>query len=316
MAQAASHSSPRSSLKWDLSEFDVRQRWRTRPPKVFPSPWACEWGYDEFGLWQVFAVQGPQELVKHTMRYIPHGTFLMGSPEDEPKRGDDETRHQVELTQGFWLGETTVTQALWEAVTKENPSRFSPEEGEQLPVEKVSWDDCVDFCEQLNQLKQGINALLPTEAQWEYACRAGTQTPFSTGEQLSTEQANYDGDHSYDGREALSEAEQSQQSYREKTVDVNFFEPNAWGLKQMHGNVWEWCSDVWDGNDYSPEAVKDPTGLVEKSSKDSDEVQSARVLRGGSWYNYARNCRSAQRYRNARDSRYYYLGLRLCSRSE
>ncbi len=271
---------------FDLAEIDTRQRWQQRPPKDFPSAWASEWGFDEYGLWQSFVVKG----IYYKMRYIPPGTFLMGSPENEPERGDNEIQHQVTLTDGFWLAETTVTQQLWQAVMKENPSYFK--ESELLPVEQVSWDDCQKFCQQLNQCVPGLSVELPTEAQWEYACRAGTQTPFSTGEQLTSEQANYRGSHPYnDGAKG---------EYRGKTVTVNAFTPNPWGLMQMHGNVWEWCEDVW--GDYEPQAQTNPLAQFESER---------RVVRGGSWIDVGRRCRSACRDASRRGIADYLVGLRV-----
>jgi sulfatase modifying factor 1 len=289
---------PSSPVNLDLSEIDTKQRWQQRPPKVFPSPWASEWGFDEYGLWQSFMVKG----ISHTMRYIPPGSFLMGSQEDEPERNSDETQHPVTLTQGFWMGETTVTQQLWLAVAGTNPSSFQEEESQnntdgqaQLPVEKVSWNDCEQFCQQLNQLVPGLSLILPTEAQWEYACRAGTQTPFSTGEQLTTEQANYDGDDPYNNGE--------KGEYRSKTVAADAFTPNPWGLYQMHGNVWEWCRD--GNSDYQAQPETDPVG-----EPDTDE-QSDRVLRGGSWLGSGRFCRSASRNWGLRVGASGSIGLRV-----
>jgi len=157
-----------SSPQLDLAEIDPRERWRRRPPEEFPSPWASEWGFDEFGLWQSFVVSGEingePKQVTHKMRFIPKGKFLMGSPDDEPERRDNETLHLVELTQGFWLGETTVTQDLWCLIMGNNPSGFGQANGEQLPVEKVSWDDCQQFCQSLNQHIPGLHCGLPSEA--------------------------------------------------------------------------------------------------------------------------------------------------------
>lgn len=223
----------------DLTTFDTQKRWQLRPPPQFPAPWAVEWGSDEYGLWQTFAVKG----IPLTMRYIPPGKFLMGSPKNEPERDDDEQQHPVEITEGFWLAETTVTQVLWRAVMGDNPSDFNPKTNdkvndnteEELPVEQVSWDDCQQFFKQLNQLIPELHLTFPTEAQWEYACRAGSQTPFNTGENLTTEQANYNGNYPY--------ADFDRGVSRGKTVPVKRFQPNAWGLYQMHGNVWEWCLD-------------------------------------------------------------------------
>ena len=178
------------------------------------------------------------------------------------------------LTQGFWIAETTVTQALWEAAAMgENPSHFK---GENRPVAQVSWAGAQGFIDKMNGLKPELRLCLPTEAQWEYACRAGTDTPFFWGEQISSDVVNFDGNYPYNG--------DSKSEYRAETVDVESFEPNAWGLWQMHGNADEWCRD-WYG-DYPAESVVDPVG---------PESGSSRGLRGGSWYSLGRGCRSAYR---------------------
>jgi formylglycine-generating enzyme required for sulfatase activity len=195
------------------------------------------------------------------------------------------------LTQGFWLGETTVTQSLWRGVMGDNPSHFQSASDEDLPVENVSWDDCAQFFVRVAELAPGLELTFPSEAQWEYACRAGTTTPFSTGQNLTTDQANYDGNHPY--------ANAGQGIYRGKTVAVRAFAPNRWGLYQMHGNVWEWCLDGL--REYSAEAVTDPLG----------ELNSPKpVVRGGSWFFSARCCRCAFRNRHARDFRNDGFGLR------
>ena len=206
--------------------------------------------------------------------YIKPGTFWMGSPSDEPKRDSDETRHKVTLTKGFYLQTTEVTQGQWERVMGSNPSYFK-NCGADCPVENVSWEDIQEFIRKLNR-EEGKKYRLPTEAEWEYACRAGTETPFSFGKCLSTDQANYDGNYPMPGC--------GKGAYREKPAPVKSFAPNAWGLYDMHGNVWEWCED-WKG-DYPSGAVTDPEG---------PSNGSVRVLRGGSWSNYAGNCRSANR---------------------
>jgi hypothetical protein len=166
--------------------------------------------FDDYGLWQCFRVKG----ILCKMRFICHGSFLMGSPDAEAERFDDETQHPVTLTEGFWLGETAVTQQLWEAVMGNNPSHFKSDKA-QLPVETVSWHDCQAFCLRINKLLPGLALTLPTEAQWEYACRAGTQTPFFTGQLLTTNQANYN------GRDIIES--------RGKTVAVGFFPPMLGG---------------------------------------------------------------------------------------
>ncbi|NJL60112.1 MAG: formylglycine-generating enzyme family protein [Desulfobacteraceae bacterium] len=205
---------------------------------------------------------------------IPAGTFTMGSPKDESGRDDDETQHEVTISKPFFMQTTEVTQGQWKAVMGNNPSNFK-DCGDNCPVEQVSWNNIQDFIKKLNQKGEGTYRL-PTEAEWEYAARAGTTTSFAFGKCLSTDQANYDGNN------PLSGCPKGQ--YRQKTVPVGSFDPNAWGLYDMHGNVWEWCAD-WKG-DYPSSAVTDPIGA---------ENGSYRVLRGGGWYYFARDCRSAYR---------------------
>ena len=257
------------------------KRW----PEFFPDRWASEWGEDEHGLWMAFHFQ---EL-RHVLRWIEPGSFMMGSPEDEPERFDDETLHQVTLSEGFWLGATTVTQALWQAVMQENPSNFK---GDERPVEQIIWEDVQKFMDQLNTAIPGLELVLPSEAQWEYACRAGTTTPFFFGENITTDQVNYDGNYPYAGGE--------KGEYRQETVDVKALPCNDWGLYQMHGNVWEWCRD-WFG-DYPTDPVIDPVGPPDGRD---------RVCRGGSWHDFAGLCRSAFRSWSVPDDRFYWLGFRL-----
>jgi formylglycine-generating enzyme required for sulfatase activity len=224
--------------------------------------------------------------VKYTFRWCPPGTFTMGSPASEAERNSDEAQHQVTLTCGFWLLETPVTQSMWEGVMGSNPSHFKG--SKKLPVEQVSWDDCQDYIQKLNELlagtpgsPAGYRFSLPTESQWEYACRAGTTTAYHFGDTLSKEQANFD-------------------SAVNQTKDVGSYPANAWGLRDMHGNVWEWCLD-WYG-DYPGGAVTDSTGVVKGSY---------RVIRGGAWLIVAGHCRSAHRRYVNSSHRDYPLGLRL-----
>jgi len=249
------------------------------------SQWAVDQGQDNYGMWADFEVQG----IRQRLRWILPGEFLMGSPITEAERSDDEKQHQVIITKGFWLADTTVTQELWQAVMGKNPSRFK---GKGRPVEQVSWEDCQAFINKLNQLVPRLDIRLPSEAEWEYACRAGTQTPFSFGENITPEQVNYNGNYPYkDGQKGI---------YREETVPVKDLPANPWGLHQMHGNVWECCQDFyWE---YPKGSVIDPTG--------SDEV-ARRVIRGGSWGFNGRFCRSAYRSLRPPDVRYRILGLRL-----
>ncbi|MCI5222133.1 MAG: formylglycine-generating enzyme family protein [Candidatus Electrothrix sp. AR4] len=259
-------------------------------PESFPDQWASEWGEDEHGLWMAFHFQ----KIRHVLRWIEPGVFMMGSPEDELEREsfeEDETLHQVTLSEGFWLGATTVTQALWQAVTGENPSHFK---GDERPVEQVSWEDAQKFIDQLNAAIPGLELVLPSEAQWEYACRAGTTTPFSFGVNITPDQVNYDGKYPY--------ADGAKGEYRQETVEVKALPCNQWGLYQMHGNVWEWCQDGWR-NDLSTESVTDPQGAAKEGR--------AKVVRGGSWSCDGWFVRSAYRDWYHRDYCLGSIGLRL-----
>jgi formylglycine-generating enzyme required for sulfatase activity len=171
-----------------------------------------------------------------------------------------------------------------------DPSRFK---GDNLPVEQVSWNDAVEFCKKLSK-KEGRTYRLPTEAEWEYACRAGTSTPFNTGLTISAAEANYDGDNAYgSGQEGID---------RKGTTEVGSFAANSFGLYDMHGNVSEWCSDRVDGSYYSSSPSTDPTG---------SEMGDSRILRGGSWYYYPGICRSASRFRSRPDVRSSHIGFRI-----
>ncbi len=222
--------------------------------------------------------------------WLAPGSFAMGSPEKEEGRGKDEVPHKVTLTKGIFLGVTTVTQEQWQAVMGNNPSHFKGEKN--LPVENVSWDDSQEFCKKL-QAKDKKPYRLPTEAEWEYACRAGTTTPFSFGETLSSDQANFNGEEVY--------GKGKKGAYRAHTTPVASFPPNAWGLYDMHGNVWQWCQD-WYG-EYSPKDVVDPTGA---------STGEARVVRGGARYNSPTFCRCAQRHWYVPSYRGSYVGCRVC----
>ncbi|KFB68485.1 MAG: Serine/threonine-protein kinase pkn1 [Candidatus Accumulibacter vicinus] len=215
----------------------------------------------------------------------------MGSPESEPMRNSNEgPRHWVTLTRGFWLADTACTQALWQAVMGTNPSHFTGDP--QRPVEQVSWDEAQRFLRALEALLPGCEAALPTEAQWEYACRAGSETPFSFGGNITPEQVNYDGNSPYAGG--------AKGRHREETVPVKSLPANAWGLYEMHGNVWEWCADGL--RSYDEQAQQDPAGPV------SGDEEAPRVVRGGSWLSVAGGLRSAYRSEGRRDGRDEFLG--------
>ncbi len=208
---------------------------------------------------------------------IPPGSFWMGSPENEPGRMTDEgPRHRVTLSRPFWLGVYPVTQAQWRSVMSDNPSRFL---GAQRPVEQVTRADALAFCAVLKR-RTGGSFRLPTEAEWEYACRAGTTTAYHFGPTASPEYLSYDGRHG------------------EQTTPVGQFPPNAWGLYDMHGNVWEWCGDRkrW----YSPGEVVDPC----------EQDHGVPVARGGAWVSEPGLCRSASRWGDP-GRRHGFLGFRL-----
>ncbi|TWI72450.1 formylglycine-generating enzyme required for sulfatase activity [Desulfobotulus alkaliphilus] len=224
---------------------------------------------------------------------IPAGEFWMGSPSNEPGRFDDEKRHRVKISKDFYMMTTEVTQAQWERVMGSNPSRFK-NCGKDCPVEQVSWNDVQEFIKKLNAMDKTLTVRLPTEAEWEYAARAGTDTPFAFGTCLSTSDANYDGNYPLSGC--------PKGSYRKTTVKVASFKPNAWGLYDMHGNVWEWVQDVYK-KDYETLPKTDP---IYASS-----AGGSRVVRGGGWYSIARRCRSANRSRYGADYRGNVLGFRL-----
>lgn len=225
--------------------------------------------------------------------YISPGTFLMGSPEDEFRRDPDETLHPVRVTRGFYMQTTEATQRQWRALMGTNLSKYTYCGGD-CPVENVSWNDVQVFIEKLNRAEPGRTYRLPTEAEWEYACRAGTATPFYFGEQLHTDQANYNGNHPIPGSERGVN--------RNTTLPVGSFSPNGFGLFDMHGNVYEWCSD-WYGR-YPQGLVTDPQGPSTGVSK---------VSRGGGLSSYARRCRSANRTKHLPDYQNFYIGFRLVS---
>jgi len=234
------------------------------------------------------------ETVNLDMIWVESGTFLMGSPEGELGRRENETSHEVTLTQGFWMGKYEITQAQYVAVMGKNPSYFI---GDSNPAECVSWDDAMAFCAKLTKqekaagrLPEGYEYTLPTEAQWEYTCRAGTETALNSGKNLSDislcpnlDELGWYVYNSVDGTHPVGEKL-----------------PNAWGFYDMHGNVWEWCLDGYSS--YPSVAVTDPIG---------QSLGSFRILRGGSWVSYAEYCRSALRYGNTQGTVYNSDGFRI-----
>jgi formylglycine-generating enzyme required for sulfatase activity len=281
------------------------------------------------------------------LAFIPAGSFLMGSPKHEPRRSKTEgPQHEVTLA-AFWMAKTPITQAQWRTVASwprverdldPYPSRFK---GDNRPVEQVSWLDAMEFCYRLSQ-HTGEKYTLPSEAQWEYACRAGTTTPFHFGPTISTEVANYDGNYIYD--------QGSKGIYREQTTGVAIFPANAWGLHDMHGNVWEWCLDEWhdsyegapvDGSAWmegdslgeSPAtaccaagrgsaipgtAARLSAATSSRSTATAASVSASvasnanRLLRGGSWLYSPGICRSAYRINGLPDIRSGIVGFRVC----
>jgi len=277
--------------------------------------------------------QPPKEITNSIgmkLVLIPKGTFMMGSPIEEEGRDEDEKQHQVTIGKDYHLGVTEVTQGQYEKVIGANPSYFQGNniEGSRSnhPVEKVSWEDAVEFCMKLSDLpeekKAGRAYRLPTEAEWEYACRAGSKTAYSFGDS-GRDLGNYawflnnsgskkidsdalwawlqDNRHEY---KTFQEYEDTIKSAGCATHPVSEKKANAWGLYDMHGNVWEWCSD-WYG-EYPKGAVSDPVGPREGSF---------RVYRGGSWRNLAAQCRSAIRYRNGRVAPHQFCGFRVAMSS-
>ena len=267
------------------------------------------------GLW------AQQASVSPNMVRVSGGTFVMGSPDYEPGRFRDEGPQRQVTVNAFYMNKYPVTQKEYEEVMGNNPSYFL---GPNLPVERVNWYEAVEYCNKLSQ-KEGLTPAytidktrkdpnnrnsgdslqwlvtwnrnangyrLPTEAEWEYASRAGTTTPYSTGDNIVTTSANFNGYFPYNDND--------RGTYRETTTDVGSFSQNPWGLYDMHGNVWEWCWD-WYGP-YGSEAQTNPLG---------QGSGILRVLRGGSWYNFGQDLRSAYRYSYPPSFRYNNFGFRL-----
>lgn len=268
----------------------------------FPPVWAEVFGEDDCGIFAECSVKE----VRFVWRWICPGKFWMGcDPEDVLGHPDEKPQHEVILTRGFWLGETPVTQAQWQAVMETNPSQFK---GDQRPVEQVTWPQCRDFATKLNALLPGLRAALPTEAQWEYACRAGTQSAYHDGSSC-TEPGGKD--------PALDKlgwfAENSGEEFKgtKQTLDVKLKPANAWGLHDMHGNVWEWCRCAWIADAYSKRGMT----THDPESKD-DDGNALRVVRGGSWNNQALYCRAAYRFGSPAGNRFITRGLRLAAGQE
>jgi formylglycine-generating enzyme required for sulfatase activity len=217
---------------------------------------------------------------------IQPGRFVMGSPADEPGREAQERQHAVTISRSFWMGAYEVTQAQWQRVMGTDPSRFTSPDG-SLPVEQVTWHDAHEFLGRLTARSHGWTFRLPTEAEWEYACRAGTTSAYSVGATLTSADAN------------ITPSPDTPVAARGQTITVGSFRPNAWGLYDMHGNVWEWTED--DHCAYSAGPVTDPVGACGAPLK---------VIRGGSWYFAADSARCALRYTHRAQDRGFSLGFR------
>jgi formylglycine-generating enzyme required for sulfatase activity len=248
---------------------------------------------------------------------MPSGKFMMGSPELEHDRWDDENPQHEVTVQPFFIGKYSITQAQWRVIanTPEIEQKLNPEpsnfKGDNRPVEEVSWEEAAEFCQRLSR-DTGRDYRLPTEAEWEYACRAGTTTPFYFGKTITGKLANYDSDDTYfQERKVKSKGE---------TTSVGDFPPNAFGLYDMHGNVWEWCQDHWhdsyqgaptDGSACLSDDKNANRVLPDGSVWLSDDKNANRVLRGGSWGSYPRFCRSASRDYGTPVNRDDLIGFRV-----
>ncbi len=301
-----------------------------RWPEVAPS-WATVFGEDDRGIFAHCEVRG----VPFAWRWIPSGRFRMGSPihemgryhgdpHERPRGGfvDEGPLHEVNITRGFWLGEMPVVQCQWEAVMGGNskPSFFK---GRWHPVEQVNWDECMAMAKALSDLVPGLEATLPTEAQWEYACRAGSHTALYHGDIFIRGHCDaphldaiawYSGNSGRDLEmaDAVDASKWPERQYPDKlaaTHRVGLKDPNGWGLHDMIGNVWEWCRD--GKRKYTAEEQWDP-GLGDDASLGGDNL---RLVRGGSWAAHAKKCRSAQRLGVPFVNRWYDLGFRLIART-
>ena len=301
------------------SGFNLRALTRARrQPTINTSQGAC-WSFRE-PLLEGTEIASPEALAL-TMVQIPAGRFLMGSPPEEPNHDDDEGPQQEVELESFFISQTPITQAQWREVAgwqprgaerwgreldpepsffqpRSNPkarswgdARFSLLEGEassdQRPVENVSWLEAMEFCSRLSQ-RSGCHYTLASEAQWEYACRAQSDTPFHFGETITSQLANYDGNSTY--------ANGPKGEYRQQTTPVGMFPASAWGLQDMHGNIREWCLDQW--HDSYEGAPRDGSAWLKAAEGNDKDGDSRRLLRGGSWNNCPWYCRSAYRFRS------------------
>jgi formylglycine-generating enzyme required for sulfatase activity len=266
-------------------------------------------------FYRAFAQQVPTNVVTTNMVWLPPGTFVMGSPTNEAERYADETQHTVTLTKGFYMRKYAVTQGEYLALIGSNPSYFTTRDYNSntipadlnRPVEQVSWIDATNYCAHLTQQEQAAGRVpsgwvyrLPTEAEWEYACRAGTTTAFHYGDALYGGMANFDDHDVYDASIGTIYISSPAVLWLPRTTTVGSYQPNGWGLYDMHGNVWEWCRDLYGF--YPIGSVTDPQGATSGV---------ARVFRGGSWFHPGNLCRSALRYFNSTSYRSYNVGFRV-----
>jgi formylglycine-generating enzyme required for sulfatase activity len=238
--------------------------------------------------------------VKMEFAWIPAGVFMMGSPATELDRQDNETQHKVTISKGFWMGKYEVTQEQWENVMGKNPGSYV---GKTRPVERVSWADCQEFIAKLNASPAKPKALvfrMPTEAEWEYACRAGTTTRFYFGDSAD-DLHNYGNYCDISSAVDMGQRDRRYDDGHSTTAPVGSYRPNKFGLYDMHGNVWEWCEDWFAPYPAGP--VTDPV--------QTQPVVGTRVFRGGGWSNAAGMCRSARRGQINPDMRSEDTGLRL-----
>lgn len=271
-------------------------------PEGFPPVWAGGWGEDPHGIYAELVLRNASFL----LRWIPPGEFLMGSPESELGRDDNETQHRVTITRGLWLAATPCTQKQWKEVMGDNPSHF---QGPDRPVENVNWRETILFCLRLNESirdagysTEGFEFRLPTEAEWENACRAGTTSAFNDGSPCTLPNGK---DPALDPLGWHGEGDNAQ------THPVGAKAPNGWGLHDLHGNVWEWCADHAEWKDI---LVTDTyvDGIVDPLCGNG----AWRVARGGSCWGGSGNCRSAFRGASAPGLRFWARGFRLAAGQE
>lgn len=278
------------------------REWHTVWDKGEVPGWVDEYGTDSYGKWASFSHDG----VAQVLRFCPPGRFLMGSPPEEQGRKNDEgPQQEIVFEHGFWLADTAVTQELYEAVMGDNEARFKAADN---PEDSVSWEKAVWFTERLNELVPELACRLPSESEWEYACRAGSNTPFNPsiarnfdGQSVTVEEVNYDGDKPY------GDAPKGESRQQTVAAKGGGFRPNNWGLWHMHGNLFEWCQDVWSG---SHEGA-DPSGLAR--APELGRPGRLCVLRGCSGLANAGSSRSAARSMLPSGTQDENIGFRLAA---